>query len=194
MAKEKVITKSKAPSAKGKSTTGRLLILAGWLRKKRLQYASRQSEEVFCVQLAERLIEIVDKEPEHKIAKVLIPLVTHEYEAIIFDTERDKNIYPELKIDGKMLDVLVKSCKAYLPIAVTKDFLVTEPSVGIVSSIRREGNQLIAKIRAPHEVWKTGRFAIGIAFEGDPKKPKSPPRLHEITWWTKPEMSKLAKG
>ncbi len=190
MAKEKVITKPKAPVAKGLSVTERQLILTDWFRKKRLQYEPRQSEEVFFVQLAKRLIEIVDKEPKHKIAKVLIPLATHEYEAVIFDIEKDKNIHPELKIDEKMLDVLVKSCKAYLPMAVTKDFLVTEPSVGTVSSIRHEGNQLIAKIRAPHEVWKTGRFAIGIVFEGDPKKPKSPPRLHEITWWTKPEMPK----
>ena len=193
MAKEKVITKSKAPLAKGLSATERQLILTDWLRKKRLQYGSRQSEEVFFVQLAKRLIEIVDKEPEHKIAKALIPLATHEYEAIIFDIERDKNIYPELKIDGKMLDGLVKGCKAYLPMAVTRDFLVTEPSVGTVNSIRREGNQLIARIRAPHEIWKTGRFTIGIAFEGDPKKSKSPPRLHEITWWTKSEMPKSIK-
>lgn len=71
MAKEKGITKSKAPLAKGKSVTERQLILTDWLRKKRRQYAPRQSEEVFFVQLAKRLIEIVDKEPEHKIAKIL---------------------------------------------------------------------------------------------------------------------------
>lgn len=71
MAKEKVMSKSKAPSAKGKSVAERQLILTDWLRTKRLQYAPRQSEEVFFVQLAKRLIEIVDKEPEHKIAKVL---------------------------------------------------------------------------------------------------------------------------
>lgn len=71
MAKEKVITKSKAPPAKGKSATERQLILTDWLRTKRLQYEPRQSEEVFFVQLAKRLIEIVDKEPEHKIAKTL---------------------------------------------------------------------------------------------------------------------------
>lgn len=71
MVKEKVITKSKAPVAKGKSITERQLILTDWLRTKRLQYAPRQSEEIFFVQLGKRLIEIVDKEPGHKIAKVL---------------------------------------------------------------------------------------------------------------------------
>jgi hypothetical protein len=49
----------------------KLRILNDWLFKKHRQYFYREGERGFCFALAKRLLEIIEHEPDHEIAKVL---------------------------------------------------------------------------------------------------------------------------
>jgi len=46
-------------------------VLTAWFLKKHRQYSYRQHENKFCFELAKRLLEIIEHEPDHEIAKVL---------------------------------------------------------------------------------------------------------------------------
>jgi len=67
--KEKEAPKTKESTPM--SVEERMTILANWLGKKRLQFTVRESEGVYDRQMAKRLIEIMDNEPEHPVTKAL---------------------------------------------------------------------------------------------------------------------------
>ena len=45
--------------------------LTKWFLEKKLVFGTRQTEEIFLGQLASRIIDILENEPEHEIAKIL---------------------------------------------------------------------------------------------------------------------------
>jgi hypothetical protein len=105
-------------------------------------------------------------------------------EVVIFDLERDGQIHPRLRFTEEVLEDLVSKFKettdrigAFL---LSRQFDLSKP-IGRVIEIRREGNKLLAKIESTEDVFKRGRFAIGVLTEQDKEK-GTILGWHSISW------------